>query len=97
MARPGQAGISCPRRRRKKPCRRCSAFLPTDPEGEVPVTVPPDLPPEASEPLAAIRPPRLGPLARLRNYFLAGIIVTAPIGLTIYLVVITICIGRAHG
>lgn len=54
------------------------------------MTVPPDLPPENSESLAAIRPPRLGPLARLRNYFLAGIIVTAPIGLTIYLVVITI-------
>ncbi|MFC3678201.1 DUF502 domain-containing protein [Ferrovibrio xuzhouensis] len=54
------------------------------------MTVSPDLPPETPEPLAALRPPRLGPLARLRNYFLAGIIVTAPIGLTIYLVVITI-------
>lgn len=35
-------------------------------------------------------PPRLSLFTRLRNYFLAGIIVTAPIGLTIYLVVITI-------
>jgi len=35
-------------------------------------------------------PPRVSLLTRLRNYFLAGIIVTAPIGLTIYLVVITI-------
>jgi uncharacterized membrane protein len=51
------------------------------------VTVPPDPSPESVE---TILPPRLGPLARLRNYFLAGIIVTAPIGLTIYLVVITI-------
>jgi uncharacterized membrane protein len=34
--------------------------------------------------------PRVSLLTRLRNYFLAGIIVTAPIGLTIYLVFITI-------
>ncbi|MBX3454451.1 DUF502 domain-containing protein [Ferrovibrio sp.] len=34
--------------------------------------------------------PRIGLMTRLRNWFLAGIIVTAPIGLTVYLVVITI-------
>ncbi len=34
--------------------------------------------------------PRVSLLTRLRNYFLAGIIVAAPIGLTIYLVFITI-------
>ncbi|WP_341910630.1 DUF502 domain-containing protein [Ferrovibrio terrae] len=34
--------------------------------------------------------PRVSLFTRLRNYFLAGIIVTAPIGLTIYLVFITI-------
>lgn len=35
-------------------------------------------------------PPRMSLLTRLRNYFLAGIIVTAPIGLTIYLVIVVI-------
>lgn len=54
------------------------------------MTVPPDPPPESSETTEGILPVRLGLLARLRNYFLAGIIVTAPIGLTIYLVTITI-------
>jgi uncharacterized membrane protein len=51
------------------------------------------LPPEHHDPELPhiIAPaPRLSLLARLRNYFLAGIIVTAPIGLTIYLVFITI-------
>ncbi|HLT76461.1 MAG TPA: DUF502 domain-containing protein [Ferrovibrio sp.] len=49
---------------------------------------PPNESPET--PAIIVPPPRLGLLTRLRNYFLAGIIVTAPIGLTIYLVVITI-------
>lgn len=51
---------------------------------QTPTTPPPELP-------HIIAPsPRVSLLTRLRNYFLAGIIVTAPIGLTIYLVVITI-------
>lgn len=54
------------------------------------MTVPPDPAPDNTEPADSILPVRLSLLARLRNYFLAGIIVTAPIGLTIYLVVITI-------
>lgn len=45
---------------------------------------------DPNAPQIILPPPRLGVFARLRNYFLAGIIVTAPIGLTIYLVVITI-------
>lgn len=48
----------------------------------------PDLPPII--PPLVEPPPRLSLMTRLRNYFLAGIIVTAPIGLTIYLVFITI-------
>lgn len=54
------------------------------------MTVPPDPAPDNTEPADSILPVRLSLLARLRNYFLAGIIVTAPIGLTVYLVVITI-------
>ncbi|WP_374304593.1 DUF502 domain-containing protein [Ferrovibrio sp.] len=46
--------------------------------------------PESELPPIIAPVPKLGLFARLRNYFLAGIIVTAPIGLTIYLVVITI-------
>ncbi|WP_341704966.1 DUF502 domain-containing protein [Ferrovibrio sp.] len=56
-------------------------------------TPPPDNPtPDASDSPSILLPPppRMSLFARLRNYFLAGIIVTAPIGLTIYLVVITI-------
>ena len=34
--------------------------------------------------IAAIPPPRVSPAARLRNYFLAGILVTAPISITVY-------------
>lgn len=49
---------------------------------------PPSETPEA--PTIIVPPPRLSLATRLRNYFLAGIIVTAPIGLTIYLVLITI-------
>lgn len=48
-----------------------------------------EIPPEPVPPLLA-PPPPVGVFTRLRNYFLAGIIVTAPIGLTIYLVLITI-------
>ena len=52
------------------------------------MTVPPETP---DTPESILLPPqRVGLFHRLRNYFLAGIIVTAPIGLTIYLVVITI-------
>lgn len=51
----------------------------------------PTPPSDAPEtPTIIVPPPRLSLLTRLRNYFLAGIIVTAPIGLTIYLVFITI-------
>lgn len=51
----------------------------------------PTPPSETPEPPHIIvPPPRLSLATRLRNYFLAGIIVTAPIGLTIYLVFITI-------
>jgi uncharacterized membrane protein len=39
----------------------------------------------APETEPAAKPPRHGPLYRLRNWFLTGVIVTAPIGLTIYL------------
>jgi len=46
--------------------------------------------PHPEPPHIIVPPPRLSLFTRLRNYFLAGIIVTAPIGLTIYLVVITI-------
>ncbi|MEK9969321.1 MAG: DUF502 domain-containing protein [Ferrovibrio sp.] len=46
--------------------------------------------PEIELPPIIAPAPKLSMLARLRNYFLAGIIVTAPIGLTIYLVFITI-------
>lgn len=53
--------------------------------GETPRT---DPAPEA--PAIILPPTRPSPFTRLRNWFLAGIIVTAPIGLTIYLVVITI-------
>lgn len=53
-------------------------------------TPPSGHPPEAEAPQIIAPAPKLSFLARLRNYFLAGIIVTAPIGLTIYLVVITI-------
>ncbi|HEX6956710.1 MAG TPA: DUF502 domain-containing protein [Ferrovibrio sp.] len=52
---------------------------------------PPDHSPDSTEtPPIILPPPRPSLFTRLRNYFLAGIIVTAPIGLTIYLVVITI-------
>lgn len=51
-----------------------------------PDNLPPIIPPAETLP----PPPRISLLTRLRNYFLAGIIVTAPIGLTIYLVFITI-------
>lgn len=51
-----------------------------DQKPELPPIIPPIVEP----------PPRLSLMTRLRNYFLAGIIVTAPIGLTIYLVFITI-------
>ncbi|WP_341895891.1 DUF502 domain-containing protein [Ferrovibrio terrae] len=51
---------------------------------------PSDTPPPETE-LHILAPvPKLSLFTRLRNYFLAGIIVTAPIGLTIYLVFITI-------
>ncbi|WP_300298252.1 DUF502 domain-containing protein [Ferrovibrio sp.] len=54
-----------------------------------------ETPPPGEQPQHELPPiiapvPKLSLFARLRNYFLAGIIVTAPIGLTIYLVVITI-------
>lgn len=52
-------------------------------------TTPPDTP-QSETPHILVPPPRMSMFTRLRNYFLAGIIVTAPIGLTIYLVVITI-------
>ncbi|QDO98532.1 DUF502 domain-containing protein [Ferrovibrio terrae] len=53
---------------------------PPNPETELPPLI-----------AAGIAPaPKISPFTRLRNYFLAGIIVTAPIGLTIYLVFITI-------
>lgn len=51
---------------------------------------PDSLPPIIPTGDAVPPPPRISLLTRLRNYFLAGIIVTAPIGLTIYLVFITI-------
>lgn len=51
-------------------------------------TPPPN--PESELPPILTPAPKMSPLTRLRNYFLAGIIVTAPIGLTIYLVFITI-------
>lgn len=51
---------------------------------------PEDLPPIIPPAATVAAPTRLSLLTRLRNYFLAGIIVTAPIGLTIYLVFITI-------
>lgn len=54
------------------------------------MTQTPDNPQPDSE-LHLLAPvPKLSLFTRLRNYFLAGIIVTAPIGLTIYLVFITI-------
>jgi len=43
-----------------------------------------DLP--AQGPRSAPRPGHGGLAARLRNYFFAGILVTAPIGITVYLV-----------
>ncbi len=46
--------------------------------------------PEIELPPIIAPAPRVSLLTRLRNYFLAGIIVAAPIGLTIYLVFITI-------
>jgi len=46
--------------------------------------------PESELPPIIAPAPRVSLLTRLRNYFLAGIIVAAPIGLTIYLVFITI-------
>jgi len=46
--------------------------------------------PPPENPTIILPPPRPSILARLRNWFLAGVIVTAPIGLTIYLIVITI-------
>ena len=46
--------------------------------------------PESELPPILAPAPRVSLLTRLRNYFLAGIIVAAPIGLTIYLVFITI-------
>lgn len=51
-------------------------------------TPPPN--PETELPQIIAPAPRVSVLTRLRNYFLAGIIVAAPIGLTIYLVFITI-------
>jgi uncharacterized membrane protein len=51
-------------------------------------TPPPN--PETELPHIIAPAPKVSALTRLRNYFLAGIIVTAPIGLTIYLVFITI-------
>lgn len=51
-------------------------------------TPPPN--PETELPPIIAPAPRVSLLTRLRNYFLAGIIVAAPIGLTIYLVFITI-------
>ncbi len=45
---------------------------------------------DGDKPAIILPPPRLSAWARIRNWFLAGIIITAPIGLTIYLVVITI-------
>lgn len=51
-------------------------------------TPPPN--PESELPHILAPVPRVSLLTRLRNYFLAGIIVAAPIGLTIYLVFITI-------
>lgn len=51
----------------------------------------PGSPEPASDGPAIILPvPRPSIFTRIRNWFLAGIIVTAPIGLTVYLVVITI-------
>jgi uncharacterized membrane protein len=51
-------------------------------------TIPPIIDPE--KPTIILPLPRPSAWTRLRNWFLAGIIITAPIGLTIYLVVITI-------
>ena len=51
-------------------------------------TPPPN--PETELPHIIAPAPKVSLLTRLRNYFLAGIIVAAPIGLTIYLVFITI-------
>ncbi len=51
---------------------------------------PPENPQSDSELHLLAPAPRVSLFTRLRNYFLAGIIVTAPIGLTIYLVFITI-------
>lgn len=51
-------------------------------------TPPPN--PETELPHIIAPAPRVSLLTRMRNYFLAGIIVAAPIGLTIYLVFITI-------
>ncbi|MCW0232177.1 MAG: DUF502 domain-containing protein [Ferrovibrio sp.] len=54
------------------------------------MTQTPETPPSDGELHILAPAPRLSLFTRLRNYFLAGIIVTAPIGLTIYLVFITI-------
>lgn len=48
------------------------------------------LSPDPDKPAIILPPPRPSLWVRLRTWFLAGIIITAPIGLTIYLVVITI-------
>ncbi|MEL3891086.1 DUF502 domain-containing protein [Ferrovibrio sp. MS7] len=45
---------------------------------------------DPDKPAIILPPPRPSLWTRLRNWFLAGIIITAPIGLTIYLVVIII-------
>jgi uncharacterized membrane protein len=45
----------------------------------------PEPAPEPAPESAAVKAPRVGALHRLRNWFLTGVIVTAPIGLTIYL------------
>ena len=42
--------------------------------------------PTQNKPTASSRPLRRGPIARLRNYVLAGVLVTAPVGITAWLI-----------
>lgn len=53
-----------------------SAMRDENPEGS---------PAEEAPPPPPNPPPRLGPMARLRNYFFAGVLVTAPVSITFYL------------
>lgn len=55
---------------------------PENPKAPGPDSHPPSL---LSEDLISKRPVRLGLGVRLRNYFLAGILITAPVSLTIYI------------